>query len=80
MFSSTRPPIAKEMLSPFAPTITEKDNLHLCSISPESKVVQALSSLDSTKALGLDGFFFKKYWSVVKQDVLNYTINFFQNQ
>jgi hypothetical protein len=49
------------MLSPFAPTVTKKDNLHLCSISPELKVVQALSSLDSTKALGPDGFFFKKY-------------------
>ena len=70
------------MLSLFAPAITKEDNLHLCSIPLELKVVQALSSLGSTKALGLDGFttlFFKKYWSIVKQDVLNYIRNFFQN-
>jgi hypothetical protein len=82
LFSSTRPPIAEEMLSLFAPAITEEDNLFLCSIPPKIEVAQALSSLGSTKALGPDGFtalFFKKYWSFVKQDVLNYIRNFFQN-
>jgi hypothetical protein len=46
-------------------------------------VVQALSNLGSTEALGPDGFtalFFKKYWSIVKQDVLNCIRNFFQYQ
>jgi hypothetical protein len=71
------------MLSLFAHTVTEEDNLLLCSNPPKSEVVQALYSLGSTKAPGPDGFtalFFKKYWSVVKLDVLNCTRNFFQNQ
>jgi hypothetical protein len=39
--------------------------------------------ITSTKAPGANGFialFFKKYWSFVKKDVLNYISNFFQNQ
>ena len=83
MFSSTRPPIEDEMFSLFALAVTEEDNLLLCSIPPELEVVQALYSLGSTKAPGphgLTALFFKKYWSVVKLDVLNYTRNFFQNQ
>jgi hypothetical protein len=83
MFSSTRPPITEEMLSLFGPTITEEDNMHLCSVPLESEVSQALSNLGSTKAPGPDDFtalFFKKYWSVIKLDVLNCTTHFFQNQ
>ena len=83
LFSSTRPSIDDDMLSLFAPTVTEEDNLLLCSIPLESEVVQALYSLGSTKVPGPDGFtalFLKKYWSVVKLDVLNCTRNFFQNQ
>jgi hypothetical protein len=83
LFSSTRPPIDDDLLSLFAPTVTEEENLLLCSIPPEFEVVQALYSLGSTKATGPDGFtalFFKKYWSIVKLDVLNCTSNFFLNQ
>jgi hypothetical protein len=83
LFSSTRPPITEEMLSIFYPAIPKEDNLLLCSIPPESEVVQAFSNLGSTKASGPDGFtalFFKKYWSVFKLDVLNYTRHYFQNQ
>jgi hypothetical protein len=71
------------MLSLFAYTVTKEDNLLLCSNPLKSEVVQALYSLGSTKAPGPDGFtalVFKKYWSVVKLDVLNCTRNFFQNQ
>ena len=83
MFSSFRPSIEEDMLSLFAPAITEEDNLFLCSIPSEVGVVQAFSNLGSTKAPRPDGFttlFFKKYWSFVIQDVLKCTSNFFQNQ
>lgn len=46
-------------------------------------MVQALSSLRSTKAPEPDSFidlFYKKYWSVVKEDVLNCVWNFLENQ
>jgi hypothetical protein len=56
LFSSSRPPIDEDMFSLFSPAITKKDNLFLCSIPLEVEVLQALSSLRSTKAPGPDGF------------------------
>jgi hypothetical protein len=71
------------MLSLFPPTISEEDNIFLCSLPPEEEIVQSLASLGSSKAPGPDGFtalFYKKYWSIVKLDVLNSIRNFFQNK
>jgi hypothetical protein len=51
------------MLDLFSPIITADDTLNLYSIPSESEVIQALSSLGSSKAPGLDGFtvlFYKK--------------------
>ena len=70
------------MFNLFAPIITAEDNLFLCAIPPEEDVVQALSSLGSLRALRLDGYtalFYKKYWSIVKVEVLGCIKNFFQN-
>ena len=44
---------------------------------------KVLSSLGSSKAPGLDGFtalFYKTYWHVVKRDVLECVLDFFQNK
>jgi hypothetical protein len=82
LFSSSNPPIDDEMLNLFASVITAEDNLFLCAFPLEEEVVQALSSLGSSKAPGPDGFtalFYKKYWSVVKVEVLGCINNFFQN-
>jgi hypothetical protein len=71
------------MLDFFSPVITADDTLNLCSIPFESEVIRALSSLGSSKALGLDGFtalFYKKYWSSIRKDVLACVGNFFQNR
>jgi hypothetical protein len=56
LFSSSAPPIEEEILNLFAPVITDEDNLFLCATPLEEEVVQTLSSLESTKAHGLDGF------------------------
>lgn len=82
IFSSSSPYIDEEMLNLFAPSISDEENDLLCSIPSEIEVVQALSSLGSTKAPGPDGFtalFFKKYWSSVKGDVMSFVFKFFQN-
>jgi hypothetical protein len=82
LFSSTAPPIEEDMLNLFALVISAKDNTFLCAVPTDDEVVQALSSLGSSKASGLDGFislFHKKYWSVVKVEVLDYIRNFFLN-
>jgi hypothetical protein len=70
------------MLNLFEPIIFAEDNFFLCAVPTDVEVIQALSSLDSSKALGLDGFtalFFKKYWFVVKVEVLGCIRNFFLN-
>jgi hypothetical protein len=82
LFSSSAPPIVDEILNRFAHVVTAEENLFLCAIPLKEKVVQALSSLGSTRVPGLDGFialFYKKYWSVVKDEVLGCIKNFFQN-
>ncbi|XP_059450878.1 uncharacterized protein LOC132181647 [Corylus avellana] len=82
LFSSSVPPIEEDMLSLFDPVVSAEENSFLCALPPEEEVVQALSSLGSTKAPGPDGFtalFYKKYWSIVKTDVLVCIRNFFQN-
>jgi hypothetical protein len=82
LFSSSAPPNDTEMLNLFDPIITTEDNLLICAIPTKEEVVQGLSSLGSSKAPGPDGFialFYKKYWSVVKEEVLGCIFNFFQN-
>ena len=52
----------------------------LVSIPTEEEVFKVLSSIDSFKAPGPYGFsalFYKKYWSVVKCEVLECVWNFF---
>jgi hypothetical protein len=82
LFSSSAPSIEEDMLKLFDPVITDEDNSLLCAIPTDVEVVQALSSLGSSKAPGPDGFtalFFKKYWPVVKVEVLGCIRNFFLN-
>jgi hypothetical protein len=69
LFASSTPPIEDDMLSLFAHVVFAKDNLFLCALPPEEEVVQALSTLGSTKDPGLDGYtalFYKKFWPIVK--------------
>jgi hypothetical protein len=80
LFSTSNPTIDEDLLNLFFATISDDDNVILCSIPSEIEVVQALASLGSTKSPGPDGFtalFYKKYWSSVKDDVLSFVWNFF---
>jgi hypothetical protein len=68
------------MLDLFSPVISGEKNVLLCSIPVEAEVLEALTSLGSTKALGLDGLttlFYKKYWHLIKKEVLVCVDQFF---
>ena len=83
LFSSTSPIIEEELLDLFPSVISDEENQVLCSIPTEVEVVIALYSLSSSKAPGLDGFtalFYKKYWLVVRCEVLNCVWDFFLNK
>ena len=76
------PPIEEDLLNLFYHVIFAEDNFFLCAVPTDVEVVQALSSLGSSKAPRPNGFtalFFKKYWSVVKEEVLGCIRNFFLN-
>jgi hypothetical protein len=80
LFTSSKPIIEQELLDLFSPVITNEENIILSTPPAEKEVFEALSSLGSTKAPGLDGFtalFYKKYWDLVKKDVLAYLGHFF---
>ena len=82
LFSSSNPFIENEMLDLFSPIITEEENEILCAPHYEEEILEALTSLVSTKAPRPDGFtvlFYKKYWNLVKKDVLLCIEHFFNN-
>jgi hypothetical protein len=82
IFSTSNPPIDSKMLDLFSLIISEEENVILRSIPTEEEVVEALSSLGSTKAPRPDSFtvlFYRKYWDFVKKEVLQSIWNFFQN-
>jgi hypothetical protein len=82
LFSSLNPIIEVEMLDLFTQVITKEDNLAICTIPFEMEVVQTLASRGSQKAPSPNNYtapFFKKYWDIVKDDVLNFVWNFFRN-
>jgi hypothetical protein len=83
LFSSTSLPIDDELLNLFPSIISEEENLALVSIPTEEEVFKALSSIESSKAPGPNSFFalfYKKYWSVVKSEVLECVWDFFLNK
>ena len=77
------PHVEEELLDLFPPVISAEKNQVLCFIPTMVEVVKALSSLGSSKAFGSDGFtalFYKKYWFVVRCEVLNCVWDFFLNK
>jgi hypothetical protein len=73
IFTSSNPLIELELLNLFPPIITEEENVLLSSILTKEEILDALASLGSTKASGPKGFttlFYKKYWDIVRVDVL----------
>ena len=63
------------MLDLFSLVISDEENISLSTLPTEKENFEALTSFGSTKAPGLNGFtalFYKKYWNLVKKDVLDY--------
>jgi hypothetical protein len=81
IFTSSTPTIFEELLDLFQCSISDADNVMLCSIPSESEIHDSLASLGVSKAPGPDGFtalFYMKYWDCIKDTVLQAIWNFFQ--
>jgi hypothetical protein len=80
LFTSSNPLIKQEMLDLFSPVVSDEENITLSTPPAKKEIFEALTSLGSTKAPGPDGFialFYKKYWNLVKKDVLVCIEHFF---
>ncbi|XP_062176085.1 uncharacterized protein LOC133881146 [Alnus glutinosa] len=81
LFSSSLSDPPEEMLNLFDKVISDEENLVLCSIPSEKEIYEVLISIGATKAPGPDGFtalFYQRYWSIVKEVVLNCVWDFFK--
>jgi hypothetical protein len=80
LFTSSNPLIEQNMLDLFSPVISDEENFTWSTPPVEKEIFEALTSLSSTKAPGPNGFialFYKKYWNLVKKDVLICIEHFF---
>jgi hypothetical protein len=82
VFNSSRPNLDEDLLSLFDNCISPEENATICEKPTEQEIFMALSEMGSTKAPGPDGFtvlFYKKYWYIVKEEVLSSIWDFFEN-
>jgi hypothetical protein len=82
LFTSSGSPIKEEMLDLFEPSITVEENDVLCSIPAEEEIYEALVQSwlhQSTWPYGYTALFYKKFWPMVKFDVLNFVWSFFRD-
>ena len=66
----------------FTPIITDLENSSLYAILSPIEISLAISQLGLTKAPGPDGFiglFYKTYWTIVNQNVIDFVQVFFRN-
>ena len=80
LFSSSAPLIDEDLLSLFVNCITPEINDSICTLPSKQEILSVLTNIDSIKASGPDGitaFFYKKYWSIVKDVVFSSIWDFF---
>jgi hypothetical protein len=68
-------------LALFQCSVSDADNVMLCSIPSKFEIHASLASLGVSIAPGPDGFttlFYMKYWDCIKDTVLQAIWNFFQ--
>jgi hypothetical protein len=66
-----------------SPVITDEDNMPLCAIPNADEIKQTLFSLGSDKSPGPDGMpalFYKHYWKVIRQDLIEAVTSFFHKR
>ncbi|KAL4363826.1 hypothetical protein GQ457_04G030920 [Hibiscus cannabinus] len=77
LFTSVVPNDGSNVLNLVQPTISTEINNSLLANFSQDEVYTALQSMAPMKASGLDGYpalFYKKYWSIVGEEVSNYCI------
>ena len=82
LFQSSQPVQLRNVLHDFQPRVSAGMNLALCRKISPSEIRQAAFSINDESAPGPDGltgFFFKEYWSVIKEQVISEVLQFFDS-
>ena len=82
LFQTSNPSIPLEVENLFHSVISPEENEELCSIPTTLEIKEVVFSMGSLKAPGLDGLpllFFKRYWEIVKKEVIEAVQNFYQS-
>ena len=80
LFTSSNPQFPDNLDNLISPVITDEDNLLLCAIPTIDEIKQTLFNLGSNKSPGPDGMsalFYKHYWKVINQDLIEAVTSFF---
>jgi hypothetical protein len=77
VFNSSRPNLDEDLLSLFGNCISHEENATICEIPTEQEIFIALSEMGSTKAPSFTALFYKKYWHIVKEEILSSVRDFF---
>ena len=62
------------------PVISVEENLEMCKILYAKEIKEVIFDMQNLKAPGSDGFsplFYKQYWHVVGQKIINVVLDFF---
>jgi hypothetical protein len=81
LFASTQPVFDQCFTSLVDKVVTVEENVSLCLIPDENEIFLAISELGLNKAPGPDGMtglFYKSYWPIVKESVVNSVQSFFR--
>lgn len=82
MYQSTQPDIPFQLEGLISPCVTEAENESLSQIPEANEIKDVVWNMHPLKALGPDGFsgvFFKKYWSIVGDQVVATVQSFFRD-
>lgn len=80
MFASTNPSGFEDILAGFQPRVTASMNTVLTKPVTNKEIKEAVFSIKSASAPGVDGmtdFFFKKYWDILEDIVIQEVKSFF---
>jgi hypothetical protein len=82
VYQSTQPDIPFQLEGLISPCVTEAENESLSQIPEANEIKDVVWNMHPPKAPGLDGFsgiFFKKYWSIVGDQVVAAVQSFFRD-
>lgn len=83
IFTSSNLVIPLDLAGLILPVISDAENATLIAIPSEGEVWKAVKQIGSRKASGLNGLtalFYKQYWPIVKQDVVDMVQNVFRSE